>query len=272
MADEFLETLKLTPFRYANVPPPMAFTEVTLSHNIVDFSISEDEDDSSTTTIAILTAADISVYTWVFQDNKPGAIVKLGELYFSDQDWNEWELDVSRLFFQQISCSTQKKRLWIMCSNSVGSSIIMIYQLDPEIQRVTFYVEPKPIKSFVRTISAANPPPYLLSLDNQVRAVHSCHETSQNHRILLFPKPVSRCVSIELQSKASLTNGDRPNGVSGLDASIVFGQTSGGSLFANQRLLVRDCTSFLVTPAHLIYTTTQNLLKFVHLTDIESKL
>jgi elongator complex protein 1 len=30
--------------------------------------------------------------------------------------------------------------------------------------------------------------------------------------------------------------------------------------------LVRNCTSFAITPAHLIYTTSQHLLKFVHLT------
>ncbi|KAL8785562.1 MAG: hypothetical protein Q9213_003310 [Squamulea squamosa] len=38
-----------------------------------------------------------------------------------------------------------------------------------------------------------------------------------------------------------------------------------GSLFFKGRLLTRGCTSYLVTPSHLILTTSQHLLKFVHL-------
>ena len=272
MADQVAETLKLTPFRYANVPPPMSFTEVTLPHNIVDFSVSETEDDDSTTMIAVLTSIGVTVYTWAFQNNKPGIFTKIGELRIFDEDQCKWDVDVSRLIFQQISCSAQQKRLWIMCSDSVGASSIMTYQLEPDIQCVALHVESDHVKLFVRIISSAGSPPYLLSLGSQVRAVYNAHEASHNHKILLFPRPVSKCVGIKLPSRTLLTNGDHPNGASRLDESMFFGQTAGGSLYANQRLLLQDCTSFLVTPAHLIFTTTKNLLKFVHLTDIESKL
>ena len=47
---------------------------------------------------------------------------------------------------------------------------------------------------------------------------------------------------------------------------IIFSLAENGSLFANERRLARNCTSFLVTTAHLIFTTGQHLLKFVHLT------
>ncbi|KAK8077427.1 IKI3 family protein [Apiospora saccharicola] len=54
----------------------------------------------------------------------------------------------------------------------------------------------------------------------------------------------------------------------------IYGLTRNGHLYANgsagkSRLLVKNCTSFLVTPDHLIFTTTNHLLKFVHLTEIE---
>lgn len=59
------------------------------------------------------------------------------------------------------------------------------------------------------------------------------------------------------------------------ETTIVFGLTAGGTLFgyrkssgdmeAQECLQIRNCTSFLTTPAHLIFTTTQHLLKFVHL-------
>lgn len=53
--------------------------------------------------------------------------------------------------------------------------------------------------------------------------------------------------------------------------SVAFGLTKSGVLYANERVLVRNCTSFTVTPVHLIFTTTQHLLKFVHLTTLNGK-
>lgn len=44
-----------------------------------------------------------------------------------------------------------------------------------------------------------------------------------------------------------------------------------GSLYANKRLLAKNSTSFMLTPAHVVFTTTQHLLKFVHITSVESK-
>ncbi|KAL8930229.1 MAG: hypothetical protein Q9208_000846 [Pyrenodesmia sp. 3 TL-2023] len=45
----------------------------------------------------------------------------------------------------------------------------------------------------------------------------------------------------------------------------VFQLTDSGSLLVNGKVLVRGCTSYLVTPSHLIFTTSQHLLKFVHI-------
>lgn len=59
------------------------------------------------------------------------------------------------------------------------------------------------------------------------------------------------------------------------DQVMIFGLSSNGTLYGlskaagdisfQERLQIRNCTSFLITPAHLIFTTTQHLLKFVHL-------
>ena len=49
-----------------------------------------------------------------------------------------------------------------------------------------------------------------------------------------------------------------------------FSLSSSGRLFAEKRQLASNCTSFLVTPAHLVFTTTQHLLKFVHMADVGS--
>jgi elongator complex protein 1 len=51
--------------------------------------------------------------------------------------------------------------------------------------------------------------------------------------------------------------------------TLTFGLTKSGVLYANEKILVRNCTSFALTPAHLILTTTQHLLKFIHLVGID---
>ncbi|KAL8905894.1 MAG: hypothetical protein Q9171_006493 [Xanthocarpia ochracea] len=44
-----------------------------------------------------------------------------------------------------------------------------------------------------------------------------------------------------------------------------FTLVENGSLLFKRRLLAKGCTSYQVTPSHLIFTTSQHLLKFVHL-------
>ena len=51
--------------------------------------------------------------------------------------------------------------------------------------------------------------------------------------------------------------------------AIKFSLSSNGHLFADKRRLALNCTSFLVTPAHLIFSTSQHLLKFVHMADVQ---
>ena len=52
-------------------------------------------------------------------------------------------------------------------------------------------------------------------------------------------------------------------------SAIKFSLFSNGHLFADKRRLALNCTSFLVTPAHLIFSTSQHLLKFVHMADVQ---
>ena len=51
--------------------------------------------------------------------------------------------------------------------------------------------------------------------------------------------------------------------------AIKFSLSSNGHLFADERRLALNCTSFLVTPAHLVFSTSQHLLKFVHMAKVQ---
>jgi elongator complex protein 1 len=51
-----------------------------------------------------------------------------------------------------------------------------------------------------------------------------------------------------------------------------FGLSRNGHLYANSRVLAKNCTSFILTPSHLIFTTSNHFVKFVHLSlDVEGK-
>lgn len=50
------------------------------------------------------------------------------------------------------------------------------------------------------------------------------------------------------------------------DEFLAFGLSRNGHLYANTRQLTKNCTSFVVTDNHLIFTTSNHFVKFVHLT------
>jgi hypothetical protein len=57
------------------------------------------------------------------------------------------------------------------------------------------------------------------------------------------------------------------------ESQVAFGLSRNGHLYANTRQLVKNCTSFVLTPRHLIFTTNNHFVKYVHLVeDVDGKL
>lgn len=52
---------------------------------------------------------------------------------------------------------------------------------------------------------------------------------------------------------------------------LAFGMSRNGHLYANSRQLAKNCTSFLVTDNHLVFTTSNHFVKFVHLSSEQGK-
>lgn len=96
-------------------------------------------------------------------------------------------------------------------------------------------------------------------------------DSSPGKELASFSKRLQKVEVIELEDAVGM-NGLTPTNqpISG-NGTIVLGLTISGAFYANERCLIKDCTSFLVTQAHIIFTTSQHLLKFVHLTQVESK-
>lgn len=51
---------------------------------------------------------------------------------------------------------------------------------------------------------------------------------------------------------------------------VAVGLNRNGHLYAGSRVLAKNCTSFLVTLDHIIFTTNNHFVKFVHLDDVEA--
>ena len=61
------------------------------------------------------------------------------------------------------------------------------------------------------------------------------------------------------------------NKVVSVDGDLVaIGLNRNGHLYAGSRALAKNCTSFLVTPDHIIFTTNNHFVKFVHLDEVEA--
>ena len=56
------------------------------------------------------------------------------------------------------------------------------------------------------------------------------------------------------------------------DTQISFQLSNNGTLTAGSQTIAKNCTSFITTAAHLIFTTSQHLLKFVHMREKENLL
>ena len=234
------KSLKVTPLRIANIPPPMALFDITLPKNISDAAI-----DDESKLIAVLHQEGISVYTWenssassqpalksfhYFEDIMPKSAVL--QICFAEKGslvvWKVSEKEEPSLLHFHLAAGNNEMEQTAL--ETVGQSEILMISSFMQGGKVCAYSQG--ISGDLRQISLG----------------------SQSKILSSFP--------FFLPWVKVACNGDD---------LIAFGLSANGQLYANLRLLVKNCTSFLVTPLHLIFITTTHLLKFVHITKVEGK-
>jgi elongator complex protein 1 len=246
-------SLKLTPLRLANVPPPMSLHKLSLEHKAIDVAVS-----MSGTRLAVLSDIDLAVYAlgmskkpvqmpsllWrsdAFKGHTPRHVAFVGDeqIFILTDDWDEEESSVWVSNDKELVCRgpiLESGRVSSIVSSADYQKLYMqfqdgaIYEAGP----INAESESPLLKTLVQKLPSFAPEVRIASWDEQVS--------------MMFPLPN---YDIDLMQP------------------ICFGLTKGGALYANERVLVRNCTSFVVTPGHLIFTTTQHLLKFVHLVNVE---
>ncbi|PUU75037.1 IKI3 family-domain-containing protein [Tuber borchii] len=223
-------TLKLTPLRVANIPPPMALKEVELKSTPVDVAISP-----TGRLIAVLRDKALDLIRWDFAKNK----LVSGPTLTS----NIMELDPGQ-YFRQISFADDET-LGVVRDVKVGSILQVI------------------------------------SIPNNGQAISKCTHEFQNgvtavrlggapdHKSLFYQDSERKIYFYDTENKSAKYITQLPAICPWLEIAfyqeMAFGLSRDGRLYANSKPIASNCTSFAITPAHLIFTTTRHSVKFVHL-------
>lgn len=246
----------MTPLKQAMVPPPMSFTEIKATGNIIDCSIG-----LTGSCIAILTTTGIEAYRWDLSPKPATALYKI--VSWSPKSAVEaW----SNVRFKQILVQREDSISLLSYSMAGGSTI-------------TNYAVKVSDKSLVDTGVGLD------THNSNISLVHNIF-TDANHDLLWAQTTTGlNCLNqSDLPSSSTVHplteivvlqgHGEHPNELSGYSPgnsngtykhTHIFSLSRKGELWANDKLLVRTCTSFVSTNAHLIFTTSLHLLKFVHL-------
>jgi elongator complex protein 1 len=230
--------VKVTPFRTANIPPPMALHELEVRSNATDIAFSSDA-----SLIAVLHQKGIALFEWKGFEISSSLPTLTGQVTFDEDDLIEG-------IYHHISF-TEKSEILALQRDASGTSLKR-YGFNDDTGRMDEIVSGIAPTSRISSLSSFT----------QEGLTHPFVQGKAGdlHSLTFGEHSLSHCNFPRCLPWTEVV----PFG----ESHIAFGMSGNGNLFANSRLLVKNCTSFLVTPAHLIFTTTTHLLKFVHITEV----
>lgn len=260
--------------RLANVPPPMALHEVEISSNIIDVTITIRSIPRPRAVVGVLHRQGYSQFEWSLLSMAKSPPVRR----FTHDFWSTDTDTISnpdRLYLQ-VSFSGNATLLF---SKSMDKSTFTVMGEDGGYMGEILLVETD-IEGIIRDSWVSKSKTYVV-LDHNAKSSSELEKRVQDFESVdMAGIELTLSPSSTQRSDAIVSSFEIEHAVNGLangtetpaTKDVIFSLAENGSLFANERRLARKCTSFLATPAHLIFTTSQHLLKFVHLTgDIEGE-
>ncbi|MCJ1475211.1 hypothetical protein MMC13_003871 [Lambiella insularis] len=250
--------VKLTPFRVANIPPPMALQDIKVNHSVTNTAV---YGKGSETKIAVLERSRLSIFAWNLKMKPipPPSILASAEVQITGK-------------LQQV-VFVDPENVLLLASDGRDSSVHALRLMSSRLEYLSHSLVPCAKGIFVN-YSPIDATPYLqFAIANRLATNPALLDPTGElvsdswTEVTTFPKEVQHLKIVDVQTDTAAHTPYAANSIE--TQTIAFGLTSNGSLFANERRLAKDCTSFLVTSAHLVYTSSQNLLKFVHMVTVE---
>ena len=243
---KFSGNLKLTPLRWTNIPPPMALYDIPLDSTPVDVAVCRSEG-----LVAVLRNTGLDVIKWY--PGKPRNTKK------PDTFFNIVPFQTKQSVRQVTFCSPT---LIAVLMDSNGACMLKYFNLDSNLVPIEAREDILPINTSLII------PEALGAFDDlyYVEDYHDVYSTRSSESEIVFPVPCSWVEMIKLGKKVCVDSCHHiKTPLLTFYQILYFGLSDNGKLYANDTLVASNCTSFVITRAHLIYTTTHHLLKFVHL-------
>lgn len=221
-------SLLVTPLSLCNIPPPMCRYKLSLDYNVQMTSINATSD--------MLFAADDRRLT-AFTFNSQEDIAKFGEFDISTY--------AEGLNFKSL-LGLSGNQVLLLADGTNNCSKFFVFQCDEDNESLKLLAS-ESFESCILNASYCSEMLFfqtssgkLISYNLNVKSIESIS--------LSFPKPCSDFVVVPVH-----------------ETFVPIGLTSYGRLYAEQRLLSTGVLSFFCTERFVLFTTTKNLLKFVHL-------
>lgn len=259
-------TVNITPLSLANVPPPMAYRELDVDEAVIDVAVSRSNENYAvlTSTEVVIATSDIDALRLGDQPEIVSSLKK--KEFFNDADT-----------FRQINFINDDT-VAVLSDDEIGVSKITLIDVsttEPFVKDIidthSKVILTKPVSNWdMLSYVAIDGSVYVLnmSLDNLEDAEYTPTLVSK------FPQ---LCSDYEVTTIHTSEVEDEYEGYSEWREEkpssnvVAFGLTSSGKLFANNVQLTSSATSFKLTESHLIITTAQHTLRFVHLNTLVFK-
>lgn len=234
------KTLKLTPFRTANVPPPMAMFELQASSPIIDVAFSP-----ANKFMVILHQLGVDIYEWKIKGQRSLPPSLIGNVTFTKENPDEENIPL------QVAVTENGV---VHCLGFEKGPVVQSHSFDPSTGEISSNpsIFAGSMFGFVRLTQAGSTDVLMQDALGRLHGVVNLEDELYSTRL---PSQLPWSEVVDLAGNV-----------------IAVGLSRNGHLYANSRLLMKNCTSFLVTPAHLIVTTTNHMVKFIHLVEVDSKL
>lgn len=240
-------TVNVTPFRTANIPPPMAMFSIEASHTVIDVAFSQDN-----SFMAVLHHGGLDLFEWQTRNKRSLAPRLLAAYDFKSDGLVHNALQVSVSHYGQADILYFNSGLKI-CTGRLNDKTGSVIVKEPVLlEEEAIFLQADSITRTPGQDSIADA--YFQTKTGRLVRLSS-QDGSFEALTTGFPLQLPWVETVEIE-----------------DYTLAFGLSRSGHLYANSRQLVKNCTSFLVTSDHLIFTTSNHFLKFVHLARPEGML